>query len=176
MLSQQIKTLLYNSLIVPHIKYCIMVWGFQTNRIIKQKKALRIITLSNYNSHTEPLHKKLSMLKVGDILKLQQLKFYYKYLHNNLPVYLQNWRIIFNYDIHNYDTRIKNKIYTYKTNFAKKCLRHNLPFLLNNIPTIVKEKLNTHSLQGFAQYAKLYFLQNYQDSCTRQNCYIYMQH
>ena len=45
-LSQQIKTLLYNSLIVPHINYCIMAWGFQTNRIIKrQKKALRIITL-----------------------------------------------------------------------------------------------------------------------------------
>ena len=152
--------------------------GFQTNRIIKlQKKALRIITLSNYNSHTEPLHKKLSMLKVDDILKLQQLTFY-KYSHNSLPVYLQNWRIIFNYDIHNYDTRIKNEICTYKTKheFAKKCLRHNLPFLLNNIPTIVKEKLNTHSLQGFAQYAKLYFLQNYQDSCTKQNCYICMQH
>ena len=179
MLSQQIKTLLYNSLFVPHINYCIMVWGFQTYRIIKlQKKALRIITLSNNNSHTEPLHKKLSMLKVDDILKLQQLKFYYKYLHNNLPVYLQNWRIIFKYNIHNYDTRIKNEIYTYKTKheFAKKCLWHNLPFLLNNIPTIVKEKLNTHSLQRFAQYAKLHFLQNYQDSCTRQNCYTCMQH
>ena len=84
------------------------------------------------------------MLKVDDILKLQQLKFYYKYLHNNLPVYLQNWRIIFNYDIHNHDARIKNEIYTYKTKreFAQKCLRHNLPFLLNNISTIVKEKLN----------------------------------
>ena len=34
---------------------------------------------------------------------------------------------------------------------------HNLPFLLNNILTIVQEKLNTHSLQGFAQYAKLIF-------------------
>ena len=75
------------------------------------------------------------MLKVDDILKLQQLKFYYKYLHYNLSVYLQNWRIIFNYDMHNYDTRIKNERYTYKTKhkFAKKCLRHNLPFLLNNI-------------------------------------------
>ena len=60
-----------------------------------------------------------------------------------------------------YIIMIKNEIYTYKTKheFAMKCLRHNLPFLLNNIPTIVKEKLNTHSLQGFAQYAKLYFLQ-----------------
>ena len=79
-----------------------MAWGFQTNRIVI------IIT------HTDPLHKKLSMLKADDILKLQQLIFfYYKYLRNNLPVYLQNWRLIFNYDIHNYDARIK-KIYTYK--------------------------------------------------------------
>ena len=33
---------------------------------------MRIITLSNYISH-----KKLSLLKVDDILKLQQLKFYH---------------------------------------------------------------------------------------------------
>ena len=78
------------------------------------------------------------------------------YLYNNLPVYLQNWRLIFKYDTHNYDTQKKNEIYTYKKHeFANKCLRHNLPFLLNDIPTMVKEKLNTHSLQGFAQYAKL---------------------
>ena len=52
----------------------------------------------------------------------------------------------------------ENEIYTYKTKheFAKKYLWHNLPFLLNNIPTIAKEKLNTHSLQGFAKYVKLY--------------------
>ena len=71
-LKRVIKT---NSLIVSHINYCIMAWGFRTNIMITlQKKALRMITLSNYNSQTEPLHKKLSMLKVDDILKLQQLK------------------------------------------------------------------------------------------------------
>ena len=64
MLSQQIKTLLYNSLIIPHINYCIMAWDFQTNRVIKlQKKSLRIITLSNCNSHTEPLYKKTQHVK-----------------------------------------------------------------------------------------------------------------
>ena len=56
-----------------------MSWGFQSNRFIKlQNKALRIIKLSIYNSHTKPLYKQLCMLKV-DILKLQQLQFYYKY-------------------------------------------------------------------------------------------------
>ena len=58
-LPQEIKLILYNSLIVPHINYCIMAWGFHSNRILKlQKKALRIITLSKYNSHSEPLYKK----------------------------------------------------------------------------------------------------------------------
>ena len=37
---QEIKCLLYNSLIVPHINYCITAWGFHRNRItIIQKKS-----------------------------------------------------------------------------------------------------------------------------------------
>ena len=97
-LPQEIKTILYNSLILPHINYCIMAWGFHSNRILKlQKKALRIIiiTLSKYNSHSEPLYKKLGFLKVDDIFKLQQLKFDYTYLHDNLPAYLQNWKLTY---------------------------------------------------------------------------------
>ena len=39
-LSKQIEMLLYNSLIVPHINYCIMAWGFQSNRIIKLQKSI----------------------------------------------------------------------------------------------------------------------------------------
>ena len=41
--------------------------------------------------------------------------------------------------------------------FAKICLQLNLPFLLNNIPTIVKEKLKTYSLQGFCSVCKTLF-------------------
>ncbi len=45
-LSLEIKTLLYNSLILPHINYCIKAWSFQPGRILKlQKKTVRIITL-----------------------------------------------------------------------------------------------------------------------------------
>ena len=59
---QEIKCLLYNSLIVPHINYCITAWGFYRNRItIIQKKAIRIITASSYISHTEPLFKQLNL-------------------------------------------------------------------------------------------------------------------
>ena len=92
---QEIKSLLYNSLILPHINYCITVWGFHRNRItIIQKKAIRIITASSYISHTEPLFKQLNLLKVEDILTLQELKFYFKYNQGSLPIYLQNWNFI----------------------------------------------------------------------------------
>ena len=49
------------------------------------------------------------------------------------------------YIIMTHESRMK--IYTYKTKheFVRKCLRYNLQFLLNNIPTIVIEKLNTHT-------------------------------
>ena len=59
-----IKTMLYSTLILPHITYGIMVWGYQGNRLNKiQKKAIRIITSNRYNSHTEPLFKQLNIAK-----------------------------------------------------------------------------------------------------------------
>ena len=51
-----ILKILYNSLILPHLQYCILSWGFKSDRIFKlQKRAVRIITYSKYNAHTEPL-------------------------------------------------------------------------------------------------------------------------
>ena len=49
----EIKIMLYNALLLPHINYCITTWGYQGNRLVKiQNKAVGIIILSKYNSHT----------------------------------------------------------------------------------------------------------------------------
>ncbi len=48
-----------------------------------------MLSLSKYNAHTDALLKKMKLLKVNDILQLQELKFYYKYKNNKLPQYLQ---------------------------------------------------------------------------------------
>ena len=79
---------------------------------------------------------------------------------------------MFKQEVHGQDTRGKNKIYTYqiKHDFAKKCLRHNLPLLLNNLPEIVTEKLMSHSTHGFVKYVKLHFLQSYEVTCTKLVC------
>ena len=81
-----VRILLYNTLILPHFNYCITAWGYQCDRIIKlQKKAIRIISISTYNAHTEPLLKNLRILKIQDILILQTLKMYHKHWNNKLP-------------------------------------------------------------------------------------------
>ena len=172
---QEIKCLLYNSLIVPHINYCITAWGFHRNRItIIKKKAIRIITASSYISHTEPLFKQLNVLKVEDILTLQELKFYFKYNQGILPKYLQNWNFIPNSKIHNHNTRKITTLHTFKTKheFAKKTLKYNLPYTINNTPHIVKDKVNTHSFQGFSLYVKQYLIRKYNTNCISRNCYI----
>ena len=115
----------------------------------------------------------LNMLKIADQLRLQELKFYFKYIHKNLPAYLLDWEFISNINIHFHDTRTSSKIHTVraKHEFAKKCLKYNLSHIINDTPAIVVEKIHTHSLRGFATYAKQFLIQKYTDTCAIQNCY-----
>ena len=50
---------LYNSLVVPRLNYCILIWGSKIvnghKMHILQKTALRIITDSDYIAHSEPI-------------------------------------------------------------------------------------------------------------------------
>ena len=66
--SPAILKTIYNSLILPHLHYGILLWGPDSKRIFKlQKGDIRAITCSKYNSHTEPLFKILNTLKLEDI-------------------------------------------------------------------------------------------------------------
>ena len=155
-----------------------MIWGYQRNRTTSiQKQVMQIIILNTYNSHTEPLFKNLKLLKIEDMLKLQELQFYFKYIHKQLPSYLLNWQITPSINIHNYNTRAKENIHTFRTKhkFAMKCLRHSLPHTINETPDAIKNKIYTHSLHGFIIYIKTCLLNNYSDICTLSHCYICQQ-
>lgn len=80
---------LYNCLFKPQIEYCIIAWGGVPNRFLKgiinaQKKCVRNILCKKYLSHTEPLFKKLSILKFEDLFNYNCLLFMHKYVHCNL--------------------------------------------------------------------------------------------
>ena len=178
-LPMQTKVLIYNSLVLSHLNFGILIWGFKCEKVAKlQKKVIRILSLSKYNAHTEPLFKRLKLLKISDILKLQELKFYYKYKNNKLPHYLQSLTFQPNTDTHAHATRIQHNIHQPITKhvFAKNCIRFDIPITVNNSPNSILNKIYTHSLQGLSGYIKAQILQTFQENCTIMDCYVCNMH
>ena len=145
----RIRVLLYNTHILPHINYCTMAWGYESNRLFKlQKRAIRKIANGYYIAHTEPLFKLYGILKLSDILTLQTLKIFHKFTNIELPAYMQNWPLITNNEIHQHNTRRACDLHTFRFHhmFEKKSLNHNIVHTINNTPDNVFNQFNTHSL------------------------------
>ena len=114
---------IYTSLIMCHLNYIILVWGHNLNRlIIVQKRAVRIISCNKYIAHTEPIFKKLNILKLEDIFKLHQLKFDYKITKLLLPSYFNCIPLTNINSLHQHNNRAARNLYTHRVNhgFAKK--------------------------------------------------------
>ena len=94
-----LKTL-YFALINPHLLYGILAWGnakisLLGKTITLQKRAVRTISMSAYNSHTDPLFRKLEILKVKDLYIAQVALFMFDYTQNMLPI---SFRSLFKYN------------------------------------------------------------------------------
>ena len=69
-LPKSILLTIYNSLILPHINYCLLSWGSAcalTTIFMFQKRTIKAISSTGYNAHTEPLIKFCNVLKIEDI-------------------------------------------------------------------------------------------------------------
>ena len=86
------------------------------------------------------------------------MKVYHKFRNNELPVYMPDWPLTANNEIHKYNTRIANDLHTFRYHhtFARKSLRHCLVQTINKTPDNVFNKFGTHSLSGFSNYVKLH--------------------
>ena len=167
--------ILYNSLISPHLLYGILLWGHKLGNIAKaQKKAIRLISQSRYNAHTDPLFKSLNVLKVSDLLKVQEWKFYHKYVHKKLPLYFLEGHVLRHCDIHQYPTRYNNNLAIPKLKYqlSYSSVKYRLPRLINQAPASILDKIHSHSLNGLAFYLKRVFIGAYNSSCEIINCYI----
>ena len=175
---QSVLLMLYNSLIVPHFSYCILIWGstIENGHTIHllQKKALRLVTNEDYIAHTEPICKLLNQLKVTDMFRLAIWKFYYKLMNNALPVYFHAMKPMLPQICDFYGIRkplfhlpdIKHK-------YAERLVKYQLVKILNNEhgSILITAKVHTHSFQGFKLYIKNNIINSYCKFCTHHDCY-----
>ncbi len=94
-LNESSLILLYYSLFHCHLIYALPIWSStsqgQINKIFKlQKTAIRIISNSKYNAHTEPLFKKFDILPLPDLVSFVGLQFMHRFVHNHLPISFAN--------------------------------------------------------------------------------------
>ena len=172
-LPANIMKTLYNSLILPHISYGIILWGKELKRINKlQKWAIRTIDVAKYNAHTEPIFKRLHLLKAQDIYKLTAIKVFHKYKNNKLPSYFNG---MFEYlpSTHNHNTRYRNRRRdTPSTISASHSPRFTIPKIIETLDESSVTSFPSTTLKCIARAAKSEILDSYKDSCTITNCYI----
>ena len=168
-----LKTM-YNSLILSQLQFGITRWGFEWNRIFKlQKRAVRIMTNSKYNSHTEPLFKELKLLKISDIFKIQCMKFWYKFKNKTLPSFFKSF-FKYNHEMHDKNTRNRNSLHLFPTltEGAKNVLRHHVPELLEEFPEDLLKRVHAHSIANFDACLKDLIINSYKSEYSIACCYI----
>ena len=87
--------MLYNVMILPYLNYCNLVWGstYKANLqriVILQKRVIRIVNKAYYNAHTEPIFKKLNLLKFQDIHLMHLGQFMFSFKNAPLPRNFEN--------------------------------------------------------------------------------------
>ena len=87
--SVELKSI-YEAIFSSHLRYGCQVWGLeattQVQRIGKlQNKALRIINFQKFNIPSDPLYAQDRILKLCDLIRLNNCLFVHDYLNNALP-------------------------------------------------------------------------------------------
>ena len=165
---------LYNTLILPHLQYGILLWGKSPHKLFEiQKKAVRVICNSKYIAHSEPLFKIVGMLKLEDIFILNAMKFYHKLCNDKIPEHFKQWFVPTNVD-HKYNMRERQNslLPSPKHKLLENFIKYLIPKFLTTLPSSITDKITTHSLSGFGNYIKFYCLRNYQTDCHIADCYV----
>ena len=152
---------------LPHLKYCILAWGLNVTEGHKihlfQKKALRFIANDDYLAHTEPICKKLQLVKMTDMYRIAIWKFYFKLMNNMLPSYFDSMKPVLPVICSLYEVR-KPTFHLPHINheYAEQLLKYQLVKILNAYGAItLTAKIHTHSFHGFKLYIKYHVLGSY---------------
>ncbi len=86
------KTLIivYNSIVLPILDYSLVLWSFtynnHINRLITlQKRAVRVMTFSRFDAHSEPLFEKVDIMPLKKRLLFNSSIYIYKVLNFLCP-------------------------------------------------------------------------------------------
>lgn len=153
--------IIYHSLIYPYLTYGNLLWGSSHSMHLRrleilQKKAVRTISKMSYNSHTEPLFKKLQILKFNDIFTFQLSSLMHSFINDTLPAPLMTIFTV-NRTIHSHETRHLHQPHVQyrKTAFLSKTFICQAPEAWYKLPEKIRQ-LRSENI--FNKYVKRFLI------------------
>ena len=167
---------LYYSMIHCHLLYGINIWSCASPSaikplVIKQKQAIRIVSASPFNAHTDPIFKQQRILPLKDLIELQRLNFMHNVTFNPL---FENFKISWptNAELNNPNHRNHLDFYIppAKTSTAKRLPLHTFPSSWNRLDNPSAKSIWKISL--FNNIISTTMLNNLPESviCSRLGC------
>ena len=137
------------------------------------KRAIRTINKAAYDSHTEPLHKRSSILKITDQYDYEVAMFMRDYMKNKWPVSFQN-TYQYNYESQeSHQTRSSNQlnIKSCESKFAKSLPLHSFPEAWNRWGKRAPAT-SVGSRALFKKHIQNYIFSSYAENitCTNVHC------
>ena len=162
-----LKTL-YCSLILPHLQYGLAAWGGCSGQAKKrisliQKRAIRTICKAYYTSHTEPRMRKLGLMKLDDLYKLQCSTFIHDVINQRAPTSLSSMLAVERDSTshqlrHHLSDPNRLRVPIAKSKFSSMSFCHQGPVIWNQLPqelkvierkSIFKSRLKAHILTHY---------------------------
>ena len=141
---------LYYAHFNSHLSYGITLWANSCSKLLldqvykQQKRAVRIITNESFLSHSDPLFRRTNILKLQDLMTLENLKLVHKVLSDECPLPLKNL-----FSIHQRSTRnFGITIYKHKSKY------YNDSFLCQSIIAWNKETSSLIDIKKFNLFIK----------------------
>lgn len=126
---------------------------------VMQNRILKMLYKLDWYTHTNDMHRNLSLLKVKDIFHLQVVKFVYKQKNNLLPPTFKHY-FITNAQVHHHQTRQAGNIHASRprTGIGAKCMKVSGMKIYNALPNHLLQCHSLHSFKGKAShhYISLY--------------------
>ena len=158
--------ILYNSLFLPYIEYCLEIWGcaYVSNLnciFILQKRAIRLICNLKYRDHTNVYFFNLNLLKLFDLIDVKICVIMFKASKLVLPANVQSlFDTNFN---HIYNTRSDKTFRQQKIRSIarEKCITQYGVKLWRKMILNHKELKDCKNIKSFKRLTKKIFIENY---------------
>ena len=168
---------LYNSLVLPHLQYCLLAWGdFRGNHNSRQgasllrlqKRFVGIISGKTGRYHADPLFADLQILKIEDLYRQQLRVHAWKFWNGKLPG-SQAQVLSKVSEGHNHNTRTAQRGISVSTQ-DHKSIAYRVP---KEWEKLGKELKDTKSLTSFKRKSRGNFLKEYKGfECETKGCYV----